>query len=180
MKKIFAIIFSVLVYQVNAQFKEATLTASGLTCAMCSNAIYKSLQKLPFAGKISSNIKQSSFTISFTENTVADFDAIKKAVESAGFSIADLKVKANFESTKIANDAHVDIQGRTLHFLNVKPQTIKGEQTFKVVDKKFLSDKEYKKYASISKMQCLKTGTMESCCIKEGNEGGKRIYHVTI
>jgi copper chaperone CopZ len=180
MKKTLIIIFSLLVVQVNAQFKEATLVASGLTCAMCSNAIYKSLQKLPFAGKISSDIKESSFTIAFKENTVADFDGIKKAVEGAGFSVASLKVKASFEDSKISNDTHMDVQGKMLHFLNVKSQTLKGEHTFKLVDKKFTSDKEYKKYAASTKMECVKTGTMESCCTKEGNEEGKRIYHVTI
>ncbi|HEX8332258.1 MAG TPA: heavy metal-associated domain-containing protein [Segetibacter sp.] len=180
MKKILIIISSLLVMQANAQFKEATLVASGLTCAMCSNAIYKSLQKLPFAGQIKSNIKESSFTISFKENTIADFDAIKKAVEAAGFSVANLKVKANFDDSKINNDTHLDMQGKTLHFLNVKSQTLKGEHTFKVVDKKFTSDKEYKKYAASTKMECVKSGTMESCCNKAGSEEGKRIYHVTI
>jgi copper chaperone CopZ len=180
MKKTLIIIFSLMVMQLNAQFKEATLIASGLTCAMCSNSIYKSLQKLPFAGNITSNIKASSFTISFKENTVADFDAIKRAVESAGFSVATLKVKANFSDTKINNDTHLEMQGKTLHFLNVKSQTLKGDQTFQVVDKKFVSDKEYKKYASSTKMECVKTGKMESCCTKETTGVDKRIYHVTI
>jgi copper chaperone CopZ len=180
MKKILVIIFSVFVMQAGAQFKEATLVASGLTCAMCSNAIYKSLQKLSFAGKISSNIKESSFTISFKEDAVADFDAIKRAVESAGFSVANLKVKANFEDTRINNDTHLDMQGKTLHFLSVKSQTLKGEHIFKLVDKKFISDKEYKKYAASTEMECVKTGTMKSCCKKESSEEGKRIYHVTI
>ena len=180
MKKTFVIILSLLVIQANAQFKEATLIASGLTCAMCSNAIYKSLQKLSFAGDIKSNIKESAFTISFKEGSVADFDAIKKAVESAGFSVATLKVKANFDDSKISNDTHLNIQGKTLHFLNVKSQTLKGDHTFKVVDKKFVSDKDYKKYAASTKMECVKTGTMADCCKKENSSTAQRIYHVTI
>ena len=180
MKKIFVIMCSLLVIQANAKFKEATLVASGLTCAMCSNAIYKSLQKLPFAGKISSNIKESSFTIAFKENMTADFDAIKKAVEDAGFSVANLKVKASFDASKISNDTHLNMEGKTLHFLNVKSQTLNGDHTFKVVDKKFTSDKDYKKYAASTKMECVKTGTMASCCKKDGDKVANRIYHVTI
>ena len=180
MKKTLVIIFSLLVMHAGAQFKEATLIASGLTCAMCSNAIYKSLEKLPFAGKITSNIKESSFNITFKENTIADFDAIKKAVEGAGFSVATLKVKANFDGSTISNDTHLDVQGKTLHFLNVKSQTLSGEHTFKVIDKKFVSDKDYKKYAASTKMECIKTGSMQSCCSSDKAEIGKRIYHVTI
>jgi copper chaperone CopZ len=180
MKRSLIIIFSLLVVQANAQFKQATLVASGLTCAMCSNSIYKALQKLPFAGDINANIKESSFTISFKENSVADFDAIKKAVEDAGFSVATLKVKANFDDAKISNDSHINVQGKTLHFLSVKSQTLTGEHTFKLVDKKFTNDKEYKKYAASTKMACVKTGTMESCCTPGNSAADKRIYHVTI
>lgn len=169
-----------MVFESQAQFKEARLVASGLTCAMCSNAIYKSLQKLPFAGNITSNIKESAFNITFKENAKADFDVIKKAVEDAGFFVADLTVTATFTNDKIGNDAHVEVDGKTLHFLNVKSQTLNGDHTFKVVDKKFTSDKNYKKYASSTKMECVKTGTMQSCCSSAGAEAGERIYHVTI
>ena len=180
MKKTLVLIFSLMIIQAQSQFKEATLVASGLTCAMCSKAIYKSLQKLPFAGNITSNIKESSFKITFKEDKVADFDEIKKAVEDAGFAIATLKVIANFEDTKIDNDTHLTMQGKTLHFLNVKSQKLKGAQTFTVVDKKFVSDKDYKKYAASTKMECVKTGSMQGCCTKNPGEAGKRIYHVTI
>jgi copper chaperone CopZ len=180
MKRVLVIIFSLLVIQAEAQFKEATLVASGLTCAMCSNAIYKSLEKLPFAGTITSNIKESSYNIVFKENTIADFDAIKKAVEGAGFSVSTLKVKANFDGSKIENDTHLNVQGKTLHFLNVKSQTLSGEHIFKLVDKKFISDKDFKKYASSTKMECIKSGTMQSCCNSVADEVEKRIYHVTI
>lgn len=180
MKRSLIIILSIFALQANAQFKQATLVASGLTCAMCSNAIYKSLQKLSFAGDINSNIKESSFTISFKENTIADFDAIKKAVEDAGFSVANLKVTANFDAAKISKDTHLNVQGKTLHFLGVQSQTLNGEHTFKVVDKKFTNDKEHKKYAASTKMACVKTGTMESCCTAKSADNDKRIYHVTI
>ena len=180
MKKIFVIIASLLLVQAKAQFKQATLQASGLTCAMCSNAIYKALQKLPFAEKVQSNIKESSFTITFKQGQAVDFDAIRKSVEDAGFSMANLKVKANFDGVAVSNDAHLVMNGKNLHFLDVKQQTLKGEQTLQVVDKKFVADKVYKKYAALTKMDCVKSGMMQSCCIKEAKGTGTRIYHVTI
>jgi len=179
MKKLLILFAAIVTLQVNAQVKEVTLQASGLTCAMCSNAINKALQKLPVADKVQSNIKESSFTISIKNNSNVDFDAIRKAVESAGFSVARLSVKGAFNNVQINNDSHVTWAGENLHFLGVQKQVLSGEQTFQVVDKKFVTDKVYKKYASATKMECVKTGVMESCCSKN-HTLPTRIYHVTI
>jgi copper chaperone CopZ len=180
MKKFFIIIAALLSLQAGAQIKQVTLQASGLTCAMCSNAINKALQKLPFADKVQSNIKESSFAISFKKDQDIDFDAIRKAVEGAGFSVAKLLVKGDFNNVKIGNDTHVAWQGEKLHFLDVQNKVLSGEQTFQIVDKKFVSDKLYKKYSASTKMECVKTGMMENCCAKDNKSTGTRIYHVTI
>lgn len=180
MKKLIIIAIVLASMQANAQYKQATLQASGLTCAMCSNAIYKALEKLPFAGTIKSNIKESTFNITFKEGANVDFDAIKKAVEGAGFSVANLKVKANFDNVSVSNDSHISLGGSNLHFLNVKKQVLNGDQMIQVVDKKFVSDKVYKKHAASTKMECVKTGVMENCCSVKGTAAGNRIYHVTI
>jgi hypothetical protein len=72
------------------------------------------------------------------------------------------------------------LDGRALHFLGVKSQNFSGEQTFQIVDKNFVSDKAYKKYAANTKMGCVKTGVMQHCCSKDNKGAGTRIYHVTI
>ncbi|HEX8460770.1 MAG TPA: heavy-metal-associated domain-containing protein, partial [Segetibacter sp.] len=164
MKNLLIIIVFLITLQASAQVKQVTLQASGLTCAMCSNAINKALQKLSFTDKVQPNIKESSFTIQFKEGLAVDFDAIRKAVEDAGFSVSKMQVKANFSNVKINNDSHVAFAGKTLHFLGVKQQILAGEQTFQIVDKKFVSNAIYKKYAANTKMECVKTGTMENCC----------------
>ncbi len=180
MKKLLVGIVLLFSLQVNAQFKQVTLQASGLTCAMCSNAINKALSKLSFIENIRSNIKESSFSIALKEDQQVDFDAIRKAVEGAGFSVANMKVKANFDNVSVKNDAHVAMAGKNLHFLNVKQQVLNGEQTLQVVDKKFVSDKEYKKHAASTKMECVKTGVMANCCTAKSVSGNNRVYHVTI
>lgn len=181
MKKLLVIILaSFLTMQVNAQIKQAILQASGLTCAMCSNAINKALQKLPYTEKVQSNIKESSFTVYFKDGEDVDFDGIRKAVEGAGFSVAKLQVKGNFDNVRVNNDTHVKWNGENLHFLNVKQQTLQGEQTLQIVDKKFVAEKVYKKYAANTKMECVKSGFMANCCTKDNNTAGNRIYHVTL
>lgn len=181
MKKIFvgmvSVLFSVLS---QAQFSKADLQASGLTCAMCSNAINKSLQKLAFIEKVQADIKNSSFAITFKSNTEVDIDAIQKAVDDAGFSVAKLKLTGNFDNVAVSNDKHTVIDKRTFHFINVSNQNLQGEKTITIVDKNFLTAKEFKKYSAATKMACIQSGKTAACCTKEEIAAGTRIYHVTI
>ena len=180
MKKILVIFFAILALQSNAQLNKASLQASGLTCAMCSNAINKALQKIPFVASVKSDIKNSSFNIVFKENTNVNIDDLKKAVEDAGFSVAKLNVTGNFDNVHVKNDEHVIINGTTFHFLKVNDQVLTGEKTLLVVDRNFITAKEFKKYSAATKMNCLQTGKSAPCCVKDGIAANTRIYHVTI
>jgi len=162
-----------------AQIKSASLKASGLTCSMCSKAIFKALQKVPSVQEVKVNIETSVYDITFKPNTAISIDAIKKAVENAGFSVASMQVTANFPKMEIANDAHFSIGGLNLHFLKVQSQTIQGDQTITVVDKNYLPQAESKKYGEYTKMTCFETGMMEACCTN-GKQPSGRIYHVTL
>lgn len=180
MKKILVIALYAIAINTSAQVKQIKLQASGLTCSMCSRAIYKALEKLSLTDSITSNIKESSYTMDLKRDVSIDFDAIRKAVEDAGFSVAKMDVKAIFETVHIQNDEHVVLAGKILHFLDVKEQTLNGEQIFQIVDKDFVHPKIFKKYAATTKMECVKTGVMKSCCSNPAAALGKRIYHVTL
>lgn len=181
MSKILIVLLTVLFgFTADAQFKTGTLQAAGLTCAMCTKAINETLKELPFVQAVKADIKNSQFVIHFKEGANVDPDALKKAVEDAGFSIAKLKLALDFENVKVDNDAHVKIGNRTYHFLNITSQQLNGERTITFVDKNFVLSKEFKKYAGKTQMACVQTGKAESCCKKEGATENARIYHVTI
>src|SRR5690242_10466487 len=96
MKRVTVLILAALfAVSVNAQFTKAKLQATGLTCAMCSNAINKSLQKVSFIESVKADIKNSAFEIAFKQGAEIDIDAIKDAVEDAGFSIGKLQLTGN-------------------------------------------------------------------------------------
>ena len=171
-------ILSIITLISEAQFTKASLQATGLTCAMCNNAINKALQIKPFIQSVKSDIKNSSFSIVFKENVDVDIDEIRKAVEDAGFGVGSLKLTGNFKEVKIGNDTHVQIGDRHFHFLNVNNQVLEGEQTITIIDKDFLTAKQFKKYSEATKMKCLQSGKAGSCC--PGVAAGTRIYHVTI
>jgi copper chaperone CopZ len=165
---------------VMAQFSKATLQATGLTCAMCSNAINKALQDVPFIESVKSDIKNSAFIIVFKANEEVKIDALKDAVEDAGFSIGGLKLTGNFSEVKLEKDKHIQLGKEYFHFLNGSGQTLSGEKTITVSDKNFVTAKEFKKISGLSKMSCLQTGKAAECCTKDAVPAETRVYHVTI
>ena len=181
MKKVLVLVtllFSVLFTQ--AQFSKATLQATGLTCAMCSNAINKALQKVSFVESVKSDIKNSAFAIVFKNGSDISIDALKEAVEDAGFSVGSLKLTANFTGVNVEKDKHIRIGTANFHFLNGDGQSLNGEKEITVVDKNFITEKQFKKLASGSAMRCVQTGKASSCCVKDGMAEGERVYHITI
>jgi len=163
-----------------AQFSKASLQASGLTCSMCSKAVKVALEKVSFVQVVKVNIKNQEYVIAFKEGSVIEFDDLKRAVEDAGFSVASLKVMGNFNDVKIEKDMHIQVGGQSLHFMNGNNQSLNGEKTLTIVDKNFISAKDFKKYSSASKMECVQTGKAGVCCAKDGISADARVYHVTI
>lgn len=170
MKNLIVIIFILFSFSSMAQVKDVTIQASGLTCSMCSNSIFKALKKLDFVDKVEANVKTSSFNISFKPDADIDFDKLKAKVEDAGFFVANFTVTYHFDALVISNDKHINVGNSVFHFLNVKDGVLSGDKKIRLLDKGFVSAKEFKKNSSFTKMACYKTGT----------ENEKRIFHVTI
>lgn len=170
MKNILIFILILFSFTAAAQVKFVTIQASGLTCSMCSNAIFKALKTLDFVEKVDADIKTSSFEIQFKPGVDVDFDKLKAKVEDAGFFVAKFTAILNFDRVPVSNDAHVTVGKNVFHFLNVKDNILSGEKTIRLLDKGFVSSKEFRKNSGLTKMACYGTG----------EENGKRIFHVTI
>jgi copper chaperone CopZ len=181
MRKIISLLMVTLIINISvlAQVNKVIIQASGLTCSMCSNAINKSLSTITFVSQIKSNIKDSEFEIFIKPNATVDFALIKKKVEDAGFFVARMEALMVFQEASVAPDTHLEIQGVQFHFLSVKPQTLNGETKIRFLDKGYLTAKEFKKNASLTKLNCFKTGKSDVCC--EGKHNlGMPLYHVTL
>jgi copper chaperone CopZ len=145
MKKIFLVIAIAFSVATNAQVTRVSLQASGLTCSMCSNSINKALNTLDFVLKVEADIKTYTFEIFFKPNSNVDFDMIKKKVENAGFTVSGFVASILFNDVQVTNNQPVTIENKTFLFVNMKDQALKGVRRVKVLDKGFVSPKEYKK-----------------------------------
>ena len=148
MKKIISsIIALIFVYNIaSAQIIKADLQVAGLTCSMCSKSVDKSLRTLDFIDSVGIDLSRASFILFFKKDKTVDFAQIKKKVQDAGFFVASLKVNYKFDNLKIESNSSFHYQNTTFYFLNVTAKTLNGAVIFKIADKGFISDKEYKKY----------------------------------
>jgi hypothetical protein len=109
-----------------------------------------------------------------------NIDQLNKAVQDAGFAIAKLKLTGKFVNLAVKNDEHVQINGGTFHFVNVSNQVLDGTKEITIVDKNFLTAKEFKKFSAATQMECIQSGKALGCCKKEGIAANTRVYHATI
>jgi copper chaperone CopZ len=84
MKKILMLLLVIPLFGV-AQDK-VKFVASGLTCSMCSRAVYKSLESDKDIVKIETNLETQEWNVEYKQGTYT-FNKLKKSVEGAGFSV---------------------------------------------------------------------------------------------
>jgi copper chaperone CopZ len=173
MKKIITLLFCIaMFFNANAQITKAELIANGLTCSMCSNATYNQLKTIPFLDSIDTDVEHTKFILYFKPNNTFDLNLIKSKVEDAGFSVGSLVLFMNFDNVSVENDFHYTTGDITYHFMDTKKQTLNNITQVKLIDKGFVSDKDYKKYLKLtSKYTCYKAGKMENV---------KVLYHLKV
>ena len=147
MKNIFLLVAISFSIAIHAQVTKVSLQASGLTCSMCSNAINKALKTLDFVDRVHPDIKTYTFEITFKESSHVDFDLIKRKVEGAGFFVSGFVATIVFNNVQIRKDQPISVEDKTFYFINTNDQVLHGVKQIKVLDKGFVSPKEYKKSA---------------------------------
>jgi copper chaperone CopZ len=144
MKNIFVLLAITISMAAKAQVSKVTLQASGLTCSMCSNAINKALKTLDFVDKVEADLKNYTFEISFRKTSTVDFDKIRRKVEDAGFSVSNFVASIYFDNLKLTGNQPVTVGNYTLFFVNCKNESLNGVKRIRVLDRGFISSREYK------------------------------------
>ena len=118
-----------------AQISKAEIKATGLTCSMCSNAINKQLKSMPEVVNVDTDLNTNTFTVTLkTDNTLSP-KIFKEKVEKAGFFIGSLIISMKSEA----------LNSKDYIFVNNKTETAASDVKIQVLDKGYVTDKEYKK-----------------------------------
>lgn len=118
----------------NAQIVKAEIRATGLTCSMCSNAINKQLKALPEVANVETDLNTNTFTVTLKEGSELSPKIFKEKVEKAGFFIGLLIITAKSETV-----------GKSPYILVNEKKGDTTEVQFQVVDKGYVTEKEFKK-----------------------------------
>jgi len=135
----------------NTQIMRAELTATGLTCSMCSKATYNQLISISEVEKVETDLNNTAFIIHFKSNTPVTISNLKKRVEDAGFAIGELIVLFKLDNQVAENNTSFVIDNNTYTFMDTKFSTLNGEVKLKILDKGYVVDKEYKKLSKMIK-----------------------------
>lgn len=123
-----------------AQISKAEIIATGLTCSMCSNAINKQLKTLPQVVTVETDLNTNTFTVTLKEGNDLSPKVFKEKVEKAGFFIGSLVI--TLEPETITKMPYI--------LVNDKPSNA-SEIQFKILDKGFVTEKEFKKLSKTYK-----------------------------
>ena len=145
MKKVFILLLMACVFSANAQLQKVNLQASGLTCAMCSKAIYKAVSAISFVDTVKVDIEGSTYEIFFKKNTTPQFDQIAGAVVDAGFSVAKFTAVVNFDKQGVDKNGFTSLDGINYVFVANAPTTLQGSKKLKLVGNEFMLRKDFKK-----------------------------------
>ncbi|WP_242499312.1 heavy-metal-associated domain-containing protein [Flavobacterium sp. 140616W15] len=128
-----------------SQISKAEIMATGLTCSMCSNAINKQLKSFAEVDSIATDLNTNTFTVYFKKDNSLQPKVLRKAVEKAGFFVGSLVLTAKFHTDKIEDNTTLKVDDATYTFIDIKTPVAHAEVKYRVLDKGFVTQKEYKK-----------------------------------
>ena len=128
-----------------SQITKAEIMATGLTCSMCSNAINKQLKSFTEVDSIGTDLNTNTFTVYFKKDNSLEPKVLKNAVEKAGFFVGSMVLTAKFHTPTIEDNTTLKMDDATYTFIDIKNPVAHQEAKYRVLDKGFVTSKEYKK-----------------------------------
>ena len=161
---LFAFTTSIVSY---AQISKAEIIATGLTCSMCSNAINKQLKALPEVEKVATDLNTNTFTVEFKKNNKITPQKLKQSVEKAGFFVGSMIITLSLDNPKLDQRSSVSQDENTYVFLDTEAKMVTNLVKAKILDKGFVTNKEYKKLLKLlAKHPTYETGNEKTYHLK--------------
>ena len=137
---IFTLILLISATVSNAQISKIELRATGLTCSMCSNAIFKQLESISDVDSVATDLNTNTFIVFLKKDNKLNPKTFKEKVEKAGFFIGVFIVTATPE-----------ILDQNIYILVDSKLEKQTEINFQVLDKGYVTEKEFKKLSKTYK-----------------------------
>ncbi len=134
-KFIFLLVLIIAGFQLKAQIKTAEIEASGLTCSMCSKAIFKALGKVSFVDTVKVNIETSTYILEFKKDEKVQIEALRDAVYDAGFAIAKMAIVIDIPQKLAVEDATVEAFGYQFKWQLIGNKPIAAPQKVFIMNK---------------------------------------------
>lgn len=128
-----------------SQVSKVEIVATGLTCSMCSKSIHNQLKTVPAVDSIAINLNANTFILFLKKGNTINPSVLKERVEKAGFFIGSMIITMSFDNLTIENNFAAEKDGLSLLFVEPKTKILNGKTKLKIVDKGFITQKEYKK-----------------------------------
>lgn len=105
LKIIFAILFlfGLNIFSSQAQILKAKVGINGLTCSQCSKSVYMAFKKLDFVKTIDMELEETVAQLDFYADKPIHLEAIKTAIESAGFSLRNIELTVKYTASELTN-----------------------------------------------------------------------------
>lgn len=145
---------------------------------MCSKSVHSALSGISFIDSIKVDLESTSFHVQFKKGEKVELIKIKDKIEGAGFSVGELVVNYIFAEQKITNGGFFEFEQSVYHFVDVKEQVLNGEVSLKIVDKGFMSKKDFSKQKKSSSYKCIGDVSSNKCYKTE--QKGIKVYHLTL
>lgn len=97
----------------NAQVTKATVGVDGFTCSLCAKGVEGELKSLDFVKSVKTNIKATTFDLTFKSNSNIVISKIAQAIDDGGFTLRDIKVSAAGKITSDNNGGFKLVTGNT-------------------------------------------------------------------
>lgn len=141
MKIVYIIICLFVTLSSPAQISKVEIAATGLTCSMCSNAIYKQLKTIRGIDTVMTDLNKNLFIVHIKPNMPLTPQIFREKVEAAGFFIGSMELLMSLPVTEISDNLKVG----QYTFIDSKAKTETGEIRVRVLNKGYVTTKEYNK-----------------------------------
>jgi copper chaperone CopZ len=141
---IFFLYFTCLSNITLAGFEKLEIKIIGLTCSMCSYSVENAIKKLPYVDKIEMELNSNIASVYIKKMASPDIMEIVNKVYEAGFSVKETFAYYTFTESQIINGVLTE-EPYSFTFISNEKSIVEGFVKLRILNKKCIPNKEYKK-----------------------------------